>query len=218
MLIVEYRFTTPILQHALDCAPEMHCRYEQQHKATDIRMLFWARGGDHDAFAAGVAEDPTVTDLSTLAAMDDRRLYGVRFTEAADRLSAYYAKVENDGTFLSAEGDRTGWSARMRFPDRASLAAFREACVDSGFTFDLQAVYRQDEAESADRGVTDPQRDALLAALDDGYFEIPRGASLADLADRLGVSGQAASERLRRGMATLVEETFAGGNYSSPDS
>lgn len=57
--------------------------------------------------------------------------------------------------------------------------------------------------------LTDVQRETLLAAHETGYFEVPREATLGDLAEQLGVTDTAASQRLRRGMATLVAATLA---------
>jgi predicted DNA binding protein len=56
--------------------------------------------------------------------------------------------------------------------------------------------------------VTGPQREALVLAVERGYYDIPRRCSTAELAAVLGVSDQAVSERLRRGIATLVERTL----------
>jgi predicted DNA binding protein len=41
-----------------------------------------------------------------------------------------------------------------------------------------------------------------------GYYGIPRGTSTQELADELGISAQAVTERLRRGVATLVNNTL----------
>lgn len=69
---------------------------------------------------------------------------------------------------------------------------------------------REDEDEASTQfGVTDPQREVLLLALERGYYTVPRNASLSDLAGDLGISSQAASERLRRGTQTLVANTLA---------
>lgn len=62
---------------------------------------------------------------------------------------------------------------------------------------------RDDGAESE---LTDEQRDALLAALDLGYFAVPRQASLAEIAEELDVSDHVASRRLRSAMSTLFHE------------
>ena len=45
-------------------------------------------------------------------------------------------------------------------------------------------------------------------AVDMGYFSVPREAATEDLAERLDVSHQAVSERLRRGTKALVTATI----------
>jgi predicted DNA binding protein len=44
----------------------------------------------------------------------------------------------------------------------------------------------------------------LLAAYEHGFFEIPRSASMKDLADHFDISEQAISQRIRRGTANLI--------------
>lgn len=46
--------------------------------------------------------------------------------------------------------------------------------------------------------LTDRQLDALATALSMGYYEVPRGATLADVAGALGIAESSASEVLRR--------------------
>lgn len=52
--------------------------------------------------------------------------------------------------------------------------------------------------------LTPEQSEALLAAIQHGYFEIPRGISQEELAAELEISHQALSERFRRGFRTLA--------------
>ncbi|EFW93068.1 DNA binding domain-containing protein [Haladaptatus paucihalophilus DX253] len=52
---------------------------------------------------------------------------------------------------------------------------------------------------------TEQQHETLRSAMDRGYYEIPRRMTTTDLAEELGVSHQAVSERLRRGHRCLVE-------------
>ncbi|MFC4359009.1 helix-turn-helix domain-containing protein [Halobium salinum] len=52
--------------------------------------------------------------------------------------------------------------------------------------------------------VTPAQEAALRAALDMGYFTVPRGATASDVADELGISKSAFLERLRRGQDGLL--------------
>ncbi len=52
--------------------------------------------------------------------------------------------------------------------------------------------------------VTDKQREAVELAIELGYYDDPRRASLDDLADRLGISKSAVSQRLNSVESTLV--------------
>ena len=52
---------------------------------------------------------------------------------------------------------------------------------------------------------TPPQREALVAAYEFGYFAGPREAPLADVAQHLDLSTWATGGRLRRGSRTLLE-------------
>lgn len=54
--------------------------------------------------------------------------------------------------------------------------------------------------------LTDKQREMMQTASDMGYFEVPREVGLAAVADEIGISSQAASERLRRGQHKLFGE------------
>lgn len=53
-------------------------------------------------------------------------------------------------------------------------------------------------------GLTDNQREALLFALEAGYFEEPRDVTLGEVATGLGISQPAASGLLRRGVKRLI--------------
>ena len=49
----------------------------------------------------------------------------------------------------------------------------------------------------------------LVAAVDEGYLDIPRSCSLAELGTQFDISSNAASERFRRGSKTLIENTLS---------
>ncbi|MFC6787431.1 helix-turn-helix domain-containing protein [Halobaculum halobium] len=57
-------------------------------------------------------------------------------------------------------------------------------------------------------GLTPPQIEALRAAVEAGYFAVPRAATSAAVADELDLSKSAFLERLRRAEATLYRELF----------
>jgi predicted DNA binding protein len=53
-------------------------------------------------------------------------------------------------------------------------------------------------------GLTPRQRRTLELAVRRGYYDIPRRCTTIELADELGISDQAVTERLRRGIVTFV--------------
>ncbi|MEF8784970.1 MAG: helix-turn-helix domain-containing protein [Haloarculaceae archaeon] len=58
--------------------------------------------------------------------------------------------------------------------------------------------------------LTKQQREALVAALDQGYFNIPRGATATDVADELGISKSSFLGRIKRAQQTVFEQLLAG--------
>lgn len=206
MFIVKFHLDSPILQRALARAPATTVQYEEQYQTSDgITLLFWAEGGDHTAFERGLTTDPTVTNLVQLAETQERRLYRVNFTPTGEEVATFPEWRELDISLLDATATYEHWDVQMRVPDRDALHQYREACTERVLDFRLKAIYEESAETKAGTQLTDCQRTTLTTARELGYFEIPRRASLADVADQCGVSSQAASERLRRGTATLVD-------------
>lgn len=102
----------------------------------------------------------------------------------------------------------TGWIQTGWFADRAVLDEFRTFWQRNG-KFTLRRLTCDGEPEPAGDGLTDRQREALRTAYEMGYFEIPRRASLDDVAAELGITASSVSERLRRGQTQLMETTVA---------
>lgn len=207
MFVVEFRVDSPLLREALTRAPGTTVSHEEQYRVTDgINLLFWAEGGDSVAFEDGVTADPTVTDLLQLADTRARRMYRVTFTETGERVTTFTSWPEMDISLLDATGTQEEWEVRMRMPGREALEQYREACEDRDLRFRLDTIYEEEGATTpAEVQLTNSQRETLLTARELGYYQIPRQASLADVADHCRVSPQAASERLRRGTATLID-------------
>lgn len=58
--------------------------------------------------------------------------------------------------------------------------------------------------------LTKQQREALIAALEQGYFNVPRGATATDVADELGISKSSFLGRMKRAQQTVFEQLLAG--------
>lgn len=64
------------------------------------------------------------------------------------------------------------------------------------------------------------QREALILAVERGYFAVPRETKLEEIAEELGITRQAASERVRRGAETVLRKSLIGlaaENFEGPD-
>jgi predicted DNA binding protein len=101
---------------------------------------------------------------------------------------------------------------RARVPTREALSAHRDECVEQGLDFHLNRLYREEQDQQtgdADKfGLTPIQRETLEKALSDGYFDVPQQTNQETLATEFGVSNQALSARLRRGLNTLLMHTI----------
>lgn len=216
MSTVEFTTTTPILDATRQAVPEMTIRIEAEQSSPDEsagnRLLFWATGSDFEAFERALAEDATVTEPRVIADLGSSRLYRVILTNEGMTYTAQPRWVELDGMLLEAESAEDGWSVRMQFPDHSTIAEFRSWFVERDLPFQITGLYESSDTSNTtfDGRLTELQRETLIRAYQAGYFDVPREASLRDLADRLGVSDSAVSQRLRRGMATIVESEMRG--------
>jgi hypothetical protein len=101
-----------------------------------------------------------------------------------------------------------GWRQTGWFADRDAFNKF-SSFWQRNAGFRLHRLTRDGESEPPGDGLTDRQHEALRIAYELGYFDIPRKASLDDVAAELGISPSSVSERLRRAQTQLIEETVA---------
>ncbi|WP_435334907.1 helix-turn-helix domain-containing protein [Haloarchaeobius sp. TZWWS8] len=211
-MFVRFHLDSRLLCAALSDVPEMKITAEQFDTSRNIplRIVFWATGDDFGTFEAGLESDETVDDFSILAEERTRRLYRVRCPETLPDVEAYRRTVDLDGVILNAATSGDGWTVKMLFPDRDAFAGFRDTCAEVGLAATVESIHSGSiERNGAEADLTSAQKEILTRAVEVGYFDIPRQTTLRGLGEEVGVSGQAASERLRRGMETLVRETLS---------
>lgn len=206
-MIVEFQFDTPLLEPTLRNTAVEELFIEQLDAAETIplRTVCWL-DQDHAAeFETATAADRTVREVTRILTTDHGTQYQITYSESAAGTTVYQTAIEQDGIFVSGRADDDCWQFQMRFPDRDAVADFRAA------TDEEISITETDDRETipcaAQYSISPPQREVLQIAATRGYFDIPRQASLADLADELDISSQAASERLRRGLDSLVAQT-----------
>lgn len=131
-----------------------------------------------------------------------------RHVEEPERLRAL---AGNDSIVEHVTVTPDGWRQQRWFADRAAFDRYCGFWRETADSFSLLRLCRGDEVAESDPadGLTDRQRAALTTAHEMGYFEVPRAASLDDVAAELGITASSLSERLRRAQAQLVARTVA---------
>jgi predicted DNA binding protein len=196
------------LQRCADATVE--CEQIVEHPDNTVIPLVWVRNTSADAFEAALNQDATVATATQLAGTDTELLYEMDWS-ANIQLVLRILTTEG-AVILDAVGSAAGWHLRVLFPDRDDVRETHDFCEAHNLTVTIRNIRHLDDEdprqESVRAGLTVDQHEALTTAYNRGYFEVPRAAELEDVADDIGVSHQALSERLRRGHETLIGETL----------
>ena len=171
------------------------------------RYLFSVTSADFDRFEAGLEADSTIASYEQVARLGDEAVYAFTYAEDAILLSTEIGRL--NGVILEFENAGTVWELKVWFPDRSGVQALWDYASDHGADFELVRINEYGSILEHSYGLTDAQREAVLAALELGYFEEPRGATLGEVADALDISTPSASRLLRRGLKRLVLGTLA---------
>lgn len=174
--------------------------------------LLWATGSPEDigVLDRKLDEDPSVENAELVTDLDGERLYRMEWVK--DVRFVVHILVEEDAAVLGASGSREFWRFRALFPDRESVSATHEFCERWDPEVTLDSIYEMNAERYGRYGLTAEQSETLVVAVTQGYFDVPRGATMDDLAAELGVSRQAVSERLRRAHKGLIRNTMAIGH------
>ncbi|WP_290810386.1 helix-turn-helix domain-containing protein [Halovivax sp.] len=184
----------------LASAPSAVCEVEQVIASRGHGI--WFAGAERDRIERALDEDTSVASYGRLSSLDDRWLYDVTFAE--DALDVFDLVAAAGGAVLSATAEDGAWSLEIRFADREDASGLYDRFAELDADATLVRLSTVAEGAHAEYGLTEKQYEALLAALEHGYFTIPRETSMEELADVLDVSHQALSERLRRAYRALV--------------
>ena len=173
-----------------------------------------------------------IADLSSTTASGTIQLTGtnchasISFEgEDEEHVSLYTASIEESCTCSSLCGpgftpvdlvvEDGSLVVNAYVDDRERLSEAIEDLREGPDTWRLRRLTTPDRNKTLDSGlasqlledvsVTQKQREAVRVAVEMGYYDRPRDATLGDLASRLGVSRSALSQRLNAVEAKLVE-------------
>lgn len=201
-------FTIPAedfaLDHALSTTPEMIVEADRlaSHSPKEVFPFLWGTDGDGEAFFDALGDDPTVTDASIADETGEEVLYRLEWSGTVCDL--VHELVDHHAAILEARAQADEWTLRLRFANEGMVSSFQEHFHDSGREFTVNQLYHPTEPRQRAFGLTAEQHEALVTAVHQGYFAIPRSASAEELGEMLGVSANAVSERIRRGCEAFI--------------
>lgn len=176
---------------------------------TDVYYLRFDHDGDDEVLET-VESDPTVSDVTPIREVGETYILGIEFEEETELLAPLVTAESGfvlDARSQSAEADPRGWHERWLLPDRQALQTIWQHASERGFEFDILEVHRGRRTDTEYPGpdaLTEEQREALIAAYEQGYFAEPRETSLEELADELDLSASAVGGRINRGLKALI--------------
>jgi predicted DNA binding protein len=168
---------------------------------------FFRVHGEENGFEESVRGHTSVSDIDVVSTHDGEVLYALNWDISDDTF--FDGLIGAGANLLEARGVAETWSFELRFPSHADLSTFQEHCTEHDIPIDVQRLYNPTKPDAGPwYGLTAVQRTALTRAVESGYYSIPRNVSTNDLAAEFGVTDQAVTERLRRGIRNLVSSTL----------
>ena len=152
---------------------------------------------DPGAVAERIASHPDISAFESVYQDDERAI--AHYEAVEQRLYAFLWDSS-----LPPEFPLTIKAGEMTFDVTATRAQFEtlgETLDATPFEYDLLSIVHTDEEGTL---LTDRQRECLSVALREGYFQVPRDATLAEVAATLDVDTSTASETIRRGIERVV--------------
>ncbi|SDY24221.1 helix-turn-helix domain-containing protein [Halobellus clavatus] len=178
---------------------------------TSGKFFYRVESSDFCRFEDGLRNDHTVGEFEqVIETRDGKAIYSFEYTDEAKIFSPVISTA--NGVVLDMENDGNAWIFTVWMPERANLAALWETARQHDIDIELLRVNEYASLGTTDAGLTDSQREALLVALDAGYFEEPRNATLGEVAAELDISQPAAGGLLRRGIERLIVSSLTEGS------
>lgn len=174
----------------------------------DVIPLVWGVGDDPAAVTRALESDPSVDSVRPVTRLHEATLYQLEWTTRV-RIATHLLATRQ-GAIVSARASDDTWTFRLLFPEREAVAAIVEDCDTYGVDLRIERICPMTESSPLGRSdLTDAQRQTIEAALECGYYDVPRQTTLTELSADLDISHQALSERLRRGHRRLIESALS---------
>ncbi|WP_198662151.1 helix-turn-helix domain-containing protein [Halorussus litoreus] len=196
------------LESALSAVPEMTVEADRlaSHSPEEVFPFLWTRGGDFDRFHRALEDDPTVETADAVEHADDEVLYRLEWTD--DFHDLVHEMIDHHAAIVEAVAQDDRWNLRLRFAEEGDVSSFQSHFEEEGYSLEVNHLSHPTEPRQREFGLTAEQHEALVAAVREGYFAIPRTASAEEIGETLGISANAVSQRIRRGSGVLIRSAL----------
>lgn len=165
------------------------------------------RNDARESFRRSVRDHSAVERIQAVNSHENETLYALEWKLSEGSLLETI--IELEAVLLNATGTADAWKFELRFPAHEALSEFQAYSVEEGLPLRIERIYSPTSPEAGPwYGLTGPQNETLTSAVENGYYSLPREISTQELAETFDISDQAVTERLRRGLSTLVENTL----------
>jgi predicted DNA binding protein len=155
------------------------------------------------ALEAAFDEDPTVARYERQVSSDETHLYRVQWAREPPAIELL---LGNGGSPVRASTEGGKWHITVLFSDREMLSRAADSCDRIDVRIMLDKLTPAEISTENPCRMTDVQIETVKRALELGYYEIPRGVTLVEIAEEMDVSHQSLSERLRRAHGRIVAQ------------
>ncbi|RQG90376.1 bacterio-opsin activator [Natrarchaeobius halalkaliphilus] len=188
------------LGELFDDVPGLTCEMERVIASSGHGL--WLAGSSRSKIEDALTDAAAIDTYSCITDDEERYLYDIEFDDGT--VDPFEVVLEQNGTVLSASASNGSWLLSVRVIDRENVSTLYDRLVEYDVSPTIVRLFDLAEESRTQCGLTARQYETLVAAIDHGYFEIPREVSMQELSDELDISHQALSERLRRAYRALV--------------
>lgn len=178
----------------------------------DALTALYAVDGDADAFAGAVGDSSVVVEFH-LTRVDDDRFYVlvVGRPSEAPLFQQIIDTISRMGLIVATPVVYREGRAHFRIVGKSEVLQSMVDAVPSGFEVDVHAIGTfPDGATAPTTTLSERQRATVTVALELGYYESPRNATHAEIAERLGCAPNTVTEHLQKAEAKLIRTAMHG--------
>jgi predicted DNA binding protein len=162
---------------------------------------------DYSEFEDKVNNDFRIERIYPVDEHNGEKLYRIDWATEVNGLFAGFRTYQM--SIDRATGSSEEWQFRVFNRDHESLAGFQEHCNEHDIPIQINQVYHPTPPdEPRDWGLTKEQREGIITAFENGYFDVPQESTLEEIGDQIGISRQATGDRINRGLKNLISQTI----------